>query len=233
MKRVVGWLLSGLVPVALVLAAVRLLLTPLFIQIEYRRPGFPPDPYGFGVAERLYWADIARRYLLSPGPPAQLAALRFADGRPVFDAREVRHLEDVRRVVQRALTLGYGAWIGLGLGAWWARRRGRAAWRAYLRALARGGWLTLGSMALIGLAVLVAFGPFFVFFHRLFFEGDSWLFPWDATLIRLFPETFWVDAFLTTVGLSTLGAWVLLRAVSVTASDLREAPAARTPSSTS
>jgi len=37
---------------------------------------------------------------------------------------------------------------------------------------------------------------FFVGFHALFFEGDSWLFLYSDTLIRLFPLRFWQDAFL-------------------------------------
>ncbi|NPA31387.1 MAG: TIGR01906 family membrane protein, partial [Chloroflexi bacterium] len=48
---------AGLVPVVLVLAAVRILLAPWFVRLEYQRPGFPPDPYGFSTAERLHWAE--------------------------------------------------------------------------------------------------------------------------------------------------------------------------------
>ncbi len=212
--RLTPWwtlLVTGLVPVALVLAAVRLLLTPLFIQIEYRLPLFPPDPYGFTTAERLYWAEQARQYLLNDADRSFLTALRFADHRPVFNEREIRHLEDVKAVVQAALRVGYGAWGVLGLMGGLAWRRGGEAWDAYRRAVARGGWLTLGLMVAIGVTVVVAFGPFFVFFHRLFFEGDSWLFPVSDTLIRLFPERFWIDAFLAVAGLSGVAAWLLAR----------------------
>jgi len=210
-SRVWTVLVTLLVPVALVLAAVRLLLTPAFIQVEYRRPFFPPDPFGFTTAERLHWAELARQYLLNDADASFLTNLRFANQQPVFNQREIRHLEDVKAVVRGALWVGYVSWavlVGLGV---WARRRGRPWWDAYRAAVARGGWLTLFMMLAIGVTVLVAFGPFFVFFHRLFFEGDSWLFAWNDTLIRLFPEQFWVDAFLAVAGLSALAAWALTR----------------------
>ncbi len=45
-----------LVPFILIMTLVRLLLTPLFLQIEYRMPGFPLDPYGFTLQDRLQWS---------------------------------------------------------------------------------------------------------------------------------------------------------------------------------
>ncbi len=206
-----SWLVTALVPVALVLAVVRLLLTPLFIQVEYRLPCFPPDPYGFSTADRLRWADLARQYLLNDADRSFVADLRMDDHRPLFNEREVRHLEDVKAVVQAALRVGWAAWAGLLVLGLVARRRGARAWRAFRAAVARGGWLTVALMGAIIVAVAVAFGPFFVFFHRLFFEGDSWLFATSDSLIRLFPERFWVDAFLATSLLSALAGWLCTR----------------------
>ncbi len=37
-------LVTVLVPLLLILTSVRLLLTPLFVQLEYRTPNFPADP---------------------------------------------------------------------------------------------------------------------------------------------------------------------------------------------
>ena len=59
------WLVAILVPVILILTSVRLLLTPVFVQVEYRTPNFPPDPYGFTQQDRLYWSQIALEYLLN------------------------------------------------------------------------------------------------------------------------------------------------------------------------
>jgi uncharacterized membrane protein len=37
----------------------------------------------------------------------------------------------------------------------------------------------------------------------MFFEGDTWLFLYSDTLIRLFPERFWLTAFIG-IGAGTL-----------------------------
>ena len=58
---------------------------------------------------------------------------------------------------------------------------------------------------------LLAFRAFFTAFHRVFFEGDTWLFHYSDTLIRLFPERFWQDAFLWLGGLSLLAGGLLTR----------------------
>lgn len=38
---------------------------------------------------------------------------------------------------------------------------------------------------------LLAFGLFFLQFHRLLFPQGNWAFPADSLLITIFPETFW------------------------------------------
>ena len=60
-----SWLVAILVPVMLILTAVRFLLTPAFVHLEYRTPNFPADPYGFTQEDRLYWSLIALDYLMN------------------------------------------------------------------------------------------------------------------------------------------------------------------------
>ena len=98
--QVLSWLVTILVPVALVLTAVRLLLTPVFVQFEYRTPKFPPDPYGFTQQDRLYWSQIALNYLLNDQGISYLGDLRFPDGNPLYNQRELKHMADVKKVVQ-------------------------------------------------------------------------------------------------------------------------------------
>src|SRR3990170_1025082 len=70
------------------------------------------------------------------------------------------------------------------------------------------GYLACGLFVLIGIFALVSFWNFFAAFHSLFFQGESWIFSYSDTLIRLFPLRFWQDAFILegiiVVGLSTL-----------------------------
>jgi hypothetical protein len=78
-----SWLVAVLVPIALLLLGMRLLLTPTFVDLEYRMPGFPTDPYGFSQADRLHWSKIALQYLLNDADISYLGDLRFANGSPV------------------------------------------------------------------------------------------------------------------------------------------------------
>jgi integral membrane protein (TIGR01906 family) len=55
----------------------------------------------------------------------------------------------------------------------------------------------------------ISWGQFFTAFHRVFFEGNTWIFPRSDTLIRLFPNRFWVDIGATIVGLLVIDALAL------------------------
>lgn len=204
----VSWLVSILVPVVLVLTAMRLLLTPAFVQFEYRTPNFPPDPYGFTRDERVFLADVALNYLLNNQGISYLGDLRFQNGTPIYNPRELGHMVDVKKTVKAALSVWYGSLIGmllLGLWAW----RGRW-WFEFCQGIVRGGWLTVILIGAIILFVLVGFGFFFVGFHEVFFAPGTWTFAYSDTLIRLFPERFWRDTFLTLGGLSVVGAILLV-----------------------
>ncbi len=209
MKRSFFSLLVALLsPLGLLFLSTRLLLTPLYLEIEYRLPNFPADEYGFTRAERLYYARLALQYLLDNAPVSFLGDLKFPDGSPLYTERELVHMEDVQRLVQATLWVGYSTLIllfGLGLLAVWHREW----WPAYRRGLLWGGWLTVALVILIGLGAAVSFWEFFTLFHLLFFDQDSWLFLYSDTLIRLFPMRFWQDAFLF-AGLGTLGGGILL-----------------------
>lgn len=196
-----SWLVTILIPVALIGLGLRLLLTPVFLRVEYNLPYFPADSYGFTTADRLKWAPYALEYLVNNADISYLGDLKFEDDTPLYNERELSHMADVKRVVKGALTAWYVTLVVLlGLGLW--SRFG--SWeQAYRQGLMRGGWLMVGLAAVIGVIVLVGiainpnvFWNFFAGFHSLFFEGDSWLFYFSDTLIRLFPIRFWQDAFL-------------------------------------
>ena len=76
--------------------------------------------------------------------------------------------------------------VGLGLGL--ARTGAR---RAVPRGLLAGSAATLIVAAVAAPIVLLGFDGFFLRFHTLFFEGDSWRFAESDTLLRLYPEVFW------------------------------------------
>jgi integral membrane protein (TIGR01906 family) len=192
--RILSWFITFLVPVALIFVGVRLVLTHAYLDIEYRMPGFPPDDYGFTMQDRLHWSKISWDYMLNTEGISFLGDQAFPDGSPLFNGRELSHMLDVKNVVRPGLGAGYAVCaVLLGLGAW-ARFAGW--WNGYLRGLKRGGWLTVGLVAVVGIFAAVSFWQFFTLFHELFFTGDSWIFEYSDTLIRLFPLRFWQDLFL-------------------------------------
>lgn len=201
MKSTISYLASLLVPLALIGLALRVLLTPLFYTVEYNLPWFPADEYGFTREDRLKWAKPSVEYLINDADISYLGNLQFEDGTPIYNQRELKHMEDVKEVTQASLRVWYISLAALLILA-------ILAWKfnllpAYLDGLRRGGWwmigLALSIAVIVGTGILInpdVFWAFFSWFHTLFFEGDSWLFLYSDTLIRLFPLRFWQDAFL-------------------------------------
>ncbi len=239
MRTMPAWLvltcriiLTVLIPLVLVLTNVRLLMTPLFPAIEYRLPGFPADPYGFTQADRLKWSEIAINYLLNSEGINYLGDLRFPEGQTappescqyyldgdcnrLYNDRELKHMLDVKIVTRWALNVwvisGILVLLAIGLLHYFGET-----------AALRGGLLGGASVTLVLLLSLVVylllnFNTFFTQFHMVFFEGQTWIFLWSDTLIRLFPLPFWRDAFVFVGGaaiLEALGvaawAWYRLR----------------------
>jgi len=75
--RLLSWLVTFLIPLALIFLGVRLMLTQAFIQVEYRIPGFPTDEYGFTLEDRLHYAPLALDYLLNDAGISFLASETF------------------------------------------------------------------------------------------------------------------------------------------------------------
>lgn len=202
-----SWLVCLLVPLALIMLAARLLMTPVFLEVEYRLPGFPQDTYGFSQQDRLQWSKPSVEYLVNGAGIGFLAGLQFADGQPIYNERELSHMADVKVVVQKLLRLWVADLVILALLGLWAWRGG---WLAeYVIGWKRGGLLTAGLLlALAGFAA-ISFWQFFTWFHSLFFSGDSWLFEFSDTLIRLFPIRFWQDAVAFIGGFSIISGLLL------------------------
>jgi integral membrane protein (TIGR01906 family) len=201
MKPFLSYLISFLTPIALIGTALRILLTPIYYTVEYNMPYFPADEYGFTKLDRLRWAKPSVEYLVNGAGISFLGDLKFDDGTPIYNERELSHMEDVKGVVINALGVWVISLIILAVLATYAKRGG---WMPdYLNGLRRGGWWMIGLAAALGLIVGVGiavnpdvFWQFFTVFHHIFFKGDSWLFYFSDTLIRLFPMRFWEDAFL-------------------------------------
>jgi len=208
LKRVITVLITLIIPFVLLMTSIRVLFTAPFIQLEYRAPGFPEDPYGFTLEDRLHWSRVSLEYLLNNAGIEYLGDQRLPDGSPLYNERELSHMLDVKVLLQKMIrvwTILLGVFVLLVVWAW------RSKWmKDFLRALANGGKLTLGLVVLILIGVALSFRDLFTYFHKIFFTGDTWLFNYSDTLIRLFPLRLWQDGFIAMGAFTILGAIALI-----------------------
>lgn len=214
------WLFMLAAPFLLVAASVRLLLSHEFLRLEYQRPGFPADAYGFSAEDRLEYGMHAIDFLFQAGDSSALAALQLprqkcwppiaeAANCPLFNANELRHLEDVKRIVTAIFVLAVICALLLIVALLAARSR-RYLRRQAAVGLRRGAYLTLAVIALLAVAAALAWDSAFDRFHEIFFAAGTWRFPFSDSLIRLYPEQLFVDASLVIGGFCAAGAFVIL-----------------------
>ncbi|MDY6847370.1 MAG: TIGR01906 family membrane protein [Chloroflexota bacterium] len=188
------WLISILTPFVILMIVVRLLITPLFARAAYNLPGFPDDPFGFTLQDRLRWSEPSIRYLVNNEDIDYLESLSFDDGTPIFNARELSHMADVKSVVTGMRVALALCVITLLICAGYILKNGRRD--LIIKAFNAGGWGVVGLIAAILLFVAISFNQLFTWFHQLFFTEGTWQFFTSDTLIRLFPMRFWRDAFI-------------------------------------
>jgi integral membrane protein (TIGR01906 family) len=203
---------AALVFPLLVTTSLRIVLDDWIVHFEYHLGHVPDDAYGLDRDARTSLA-LTGLDAISPGTAgvALLEDARLPDGEPAFTEREIVHMQDVRDLVGALLTFQLWATIALVVSA--LAFAVRPATRGIVpRGLRWGVLASIGAAAVIGLFMLVAWESFFTRFHEAFFEGDTWRFPLTDTLIRLYPDEFWmgVAAWIAvlTVALAAL-AWVL------------------------
>ncbi|WP_431861955.1 TIGR01906 family membrane protein [Micrococcus terreus] len=204
--RVLQVLLAIFAPIVLLIGAVRLVASPVFLWLEYHRPGFPADSYGFSTQDRVTYGSYGMDYLFNAAPSRYLAELQ-ADGSPLFTASEVAHMTDVKVVM--LVTMAVGLVLAV-LCVLFMVSLARNAKGGIRRALFAGSlWLLVLMIAVAVLAVL-GWEAFFAGFHSLFFADGTWTFAASDTLIRLYPNQFWIDAGIAVAGIVVLTALITL-----------------------
>lgn len=195
-------------PMLVVLLTIRLVMTPLFLQIEYTRPGFPEDYFGFTQQDRLNYAPYALNYLLNAEGIEYLGDLTFEDGTRMYNDRELRHMYDVKIVVQITfLVTTILSVLTAGLIFLLARKKHH---QVIKRGFRNGAIFSLAVIIAIIIVAVFNWDFFFTTFHTIFFESGTWVFFYSDTLIRLFPEQFWFDAAMTIGGTTILAALIAL-----------------------
>lgn len=214
LTRVVQVGVALALPIVLLIGNVQLLTHPWFVRYEYGKSGFPDDTaipfggYALPKSERTSLAEAALRSIVGSEGMSVLEEARFHDtGAPAFNEREIHHMRDVRWLFGRARIVFWVALVMLiGGGALlvvWGARTGERHQKV-TRPILVSVIVTLSLAGGLGLYIISSFSSFFTRFHHLFFEGDTWLFRRDDTLIRLFPTDFWFDAAALIAGLTVV-----------------------------
>ncbi len=205
LARFLQVLVAVIFPVVVLAGAVRAVASSSFLWVEYHRPGFPADEFGFSTEDRMTYGSYAVDYVLNLAPARYLGGIVNPGGQQLFLDSEVSHMADVKSVLSLSFAAAFLLLV-IGIAACiYLARRYKGGIR---RALFAGAALTLALIAVLAVTAVLAWEFFFTAVHGLFFADGTWTFRVDDTLIRLFPEQFWTDA-AATVGFLVLATTLL------------------------
>jgi integral membrane protein (TIGR01906 family) len=196
------------VPLALLSGSVRAVaLDRGFYLVEFDRYGIGATT-GLSRGEQRAVAEAFVAYFQDEPGRMDVRVARGNAVEPLFEERELAHMEDVQALmhlvfrVQVLALMHLGGYIAGGLVL-----RGRAFLPVAGRVLIAGGTLAAGVLISLGLLALVDFANLFLQFHLISFTNDLWLLdPRRHNLIRLFPQEFFLDAAMRVVALTVVQA---------------------------
>ncbi len=196
-------LVIGIAPF-LILSNIFLFMTPNWLDYEYGKSDFPKAQL-FNDTDRRYNAAESIEYIRGNRTLEQFKALG------VYQDREIKHMVDVLNLIDRIKLIDPAIGVLL-LVALVALARQSATRALAARGLLTGALLTVFLFGAAGLFAATGFNTFFTDFHRIFFEGDSWLFLYSDSLIQFYPLPFWFDTSIALVGLTIVEA-ILIGAI--------------------
>jgi len=170
-------------PAVLILLSVRLAFTEFFVRWEYAKKDFPEDKWGLRKEVRLKIAILGLKAVLSDEGMKEFKASGF------FGEREIRHMEDVKRLLSVLFPTLYVLgilWLFITLSLGSKRQIGQV--------LIISGTLTETLVLIVLLISLINYDWLFTTFHNYVFDPYSWRFRDDDMLLRVYPMKFWFDA---------------------------------------
>ncbi|OFP78180.1 hypothetical protein HMPREF2971_06115 [Rothia sp. HMSC066G07] len=185
-------LIALTVPLTVLMIAIRTVASAPFLWLEYHRPGFPEDSYGYYLVERMRLGSYGVDYINNFAPREYLARVTTgADNTLAFTEAEVNHMHDVKWVLLIATVAVAALFLVTLFSNISLRERAPGTIR---RSLFTGAWITLGLIAVLGVVGFFGWEWLFTTFHQVFFPQGNWEFSVRSSLIRLYPPQFWIDA---------------------------------------
>ncbi len=209
------WVVILLIPFLLAAVVTTLVIQPWYPKWEYGKANFPADAFGWTQAERLDLALVSVDFLRSWGSADDtiymLAEQTFPDSADLlFTPNEVDHMHDVK-VRTNLIRVAIGVLGVIVVGGLWMIGRGQGG-AAVWRTIQQGGVATGVILVVFGAMIGLAWQWFFTTFHEVLFPAGNWSFPYSSSLIRLFPNKFWLDVGIVIVA-STLLLGLLLAVI--------------------
>ncbi len=196
--KVVAFLLVVLLsPIVFVGLSTRVAFMEWFIEWEYSKEDFPKDRYGLDDEYRKYLAKLGLRAVLSDEGMEEFKRATLPDGRLAFNRREVKHMEDVKNLLEVAFPAVYASALLWVLSLFVLRKP-----RLVGNALVAGSFFSLLLAGGIGLFSYLNYDLAFELFHNYVFDPYSWRFRYTDTLLRIYPMKFWKDGTFFVVGTS-------------------------------
>lgn len=187
-----GWLMLLL---ALMFSSVRDVgLTPqLYFDLQMQAQILPEA--GISEEDLLQLDAGLARYLGGKQENLDDRIMVFGQMQPAFNAREMQHLADCRRLFAPLVN----PWLNLALAvvgtllALYPRHRMQISGRAYAAGVWCASALILLPIGLLGFWAAVDFSSAFTFFHQILFTNDLWLLnPATDLLIRICPQSMFM-----------------------------------------
>lgn len=187
------------VPLTILTLAIRAVSSSAFLWLEYHRPGFPADDYGFTTDERMTYGSYGIHYILNFAPSSFLSSLHTAHGSKLFLESEVGHMSDVKHLMLIVMVAATALFL---LALLCSRSLRVRAPGVIQKSIFAGSILTLVLMVALGVLGTLGWESFFTNFHHLLFPQGNWTFRRSDTLIRLYPPQFWIDAALAVAAMT-------------------------------
>jgi integral membrane protein (TIGR01906 family) len=201
-----------LLPLLLISTGLRGLVTDRELLLRGFRDNGVATTTGLDEPQLERIADAFVAYFQAPPGQIQIQVTVRGQARPLFNDREVQHMQDVQALIQWFLRMGTIAAGVLALRLLLAILVDRTLVPLGREMLWSTG-LMVGLVVLVGVLSLLDFDALWTRFHQVAFRNDLWqLDPSRDYLIMLFPEPFWYTATIrmaVTVALETVGVAVL------------------------
>lgn len=127
-----------------------------------------------------------------PLTESQENTIHFLQGkeelRVYYTPGEISHLEDVAQAMNWLQIMFYvGVILSLAILIYHLQEKEKL-----IEFLFWGGITVISVIVILTIVIGADFNAAFIIFHKLFFPQGNWTFPVDSTLVKVFPETFFI-----------------------------------------